>query len=95
MKRIRGAAGTARFPAALGDFLVVNTEDADVRIMLPVLDSASAGRCVAYARYDAANALTFEGAFGVLINGAATFTAAAAVGRGLDLVNDGTAWWTA
>ena len=93
VRRIRGATGVARFPCAMGEFLVINTEDAAVQVALPGLNPASVGREVAFARYDHANALTFIGSNGALVNGAASFTAAASVGRGPTFVNDGSAWW--
>lgn len=94
-RRIRGAASVVSFPCLLDELLVINSEDADVRVKLPQLGPLSAGRVVAYARTNAANAVVFEGSNGALINGAATFTTATSVGRGLDLINDGVDWWTA
>lgn len=94
-RRIRGVVGGSAFTCALDELLVINTEDAAVTVALPKLGPAAAGRCVAYARHDTANALVFDGSSGALINGAATFTAASNVGRGVDFVNDGSAWWTA
>ncbi len=95
VRRIRGATGVVRFPCTMDEFLVINTEDAAVQVALPALNPTSAGREVAFARYDTTNALTFIGSNGALINGAASFTAAGAVGRGPNFVNDGGAWWAA
>lgn len=94
IRRIRGAASVPAYGCALDEFLVVNTEDASVHILLPRLGPTTAGRGVAYARTSAAHALVFEGAGSAKINGSATFTTAASVGRGTDLVNDGIGWWT-
>src|SRR5512146_995780 len=95
VRRIRGQASVFVYPCALDEFLVIDSTDASVKIQLPSLNAYSAGRSVAYARKSASNAVTFEGANGALVNGAAVFTTAAAVGRGIDIITDGTAWWAA
>ncbi len=93
VRHVRGTAADVSFPAALDELLVIDTADAAVAIVLPVIGPESAGRGVAYVRADTSNALTFETADESLINGAATLTAAAAVGRADDVICDGGAWW--